>query len=131
MANEKLIALFQDANFAKEISGTESAEEVLKLIKSKGVETNADEIQAVLAEISKPASGELSDDELDAVAGGLIEIQINPTVIIDPDITISPETTIAPQVIVEVPTPTIPLPSIPGIPEIESPLKKIKELFKK
>ena len=46
-----------------------SAEELLELAKANGVEMTADEAAAYFAQLN-PKSGELDDDELDAVAGG-------------------------------------------------------------
>ena len=45
-----------------------SAEELLELVKTEGVELTAEEAERVFAELNK--SGELSDEELDNVAGG-------------------------------------------------------------
>ena len=46
-----------------------SAEELLELAKANGVEMTADEAATYFAQLN-PTSGELSDDDLDAVAGG-------------------------------------------------------------
>ena len=46
-----------------------SAEELLALAKESGVEMTADEAKTYFAQLG-PKSGELSDDELDSVAGG-------------------------------------------------------------
>ena len=46
-----------------------SAEELLALAKDNGVEMTADEAAAYFAQLN-PKSGELDDDDLDAVAGG-------------------------------------------------------------
>jgi len=46
-----------------------SAEELLDLAQANGVEMTADEAATYFAQLN-PKSGELSDDELDAVAGG-------------------------------------------------------------
>ena len=46
-----------------------SAEELLELAKANGVEMTADEAATYFAQLN-PKSGELDDDELDAVAGG-------------------------------------------------------------
>ena len=46
-----------------------SAEELLELAKENGVEMTADEAAAYFAQLN-PKSGELDDDDLDAVAGG-------------------------------------------------------------
>ena len=46
-----------------------SAEELLELAKANGVEMTADEAKTCFAQLN-PKSGELDDDDLDAVAGG-------------------------------------------------------------
>ena len=46
-----------------------SAEELLELAKANGVEMTADEAATYFAQLN-PKSGELDDDDLDAVAGG-------------------------------------------------------------
>ena len=46
-----------------------SAEELLELAKENGVEMTADEAKTYFAQLN-PKSGELDDDDLDAVAGG-------------------------------------------------------------
>jgi hypothetical protein len=46
-----------------------SAEELLELAKANNVEMTADEAKTYFAQLN-PKSGELSDDDLDAVAGG-------------------------------------------------------------
>ena len=46
-----------------------SAEELLELAKENGVEMTADEAKTYFAQLG-PKSGELDDDDLDAVAGG-------------------------------------------------------------
>ena len=60
-------------NFNKEMiekaKTVKSAEELLELAKANGVEMTADEAATYFAQLN-PKSGELDDDELDAVAGG-------------------------------------------------------------
>ena len=46
-----------------------SAEELLEIAKANGAEMTADEAKTYFAQLN-PKSGELSDDDLDAVAGG-------------------------------------------------------------
>ena len=52
-----------------------SAEELLELAKAGGMEMTADEAATYFAQLN-PKSGELSDDDLDAVAGGACDINI-------------------------------------------------------
>lgn len=48
---------------------TKSAEELLELARAAGVEMTAEEAKTYFAQLN-PKSGELDDDDLDAVAGG-------------------------------------------------------------
>ena len=52
-----------------------SAEELLEVAKAGGVEMTADEAKTYFAQLT-PKSGELDDDDLDAVAGGACDINI-------------------------------------------------------
>ena len=54
-----------------------SAEELLEVAKAGGVEMTADEAATYFAQLN-PKSGELDDDLLDGVAGGIVQI-INPS----------------------------------------------------
>ena len=49
---------------------TKSAEELLELAKANGVEMTADEAKTYFAQLN-PKSGELNDDDLDLVSGGV------------------------------------------------------------
>src|SRR5664279_3127761 len=49
-----------------------SVEELLTLAKESGVEMTAEQAQEYYTQLN-PKSGELSDDELDNVAGGVVE----------------------------------------------------------
>ena len=60
MMNEEMIAKAKEAR---------SVEELITLAKENGVELTEEEAKAYFAQLN-PKSGELSDDELDAVAGG-------------------------------------------------------------
>lgn len=53
----------------KKAKGVKSAEELLTLAKENNVEMTAEEAAGFFAKLN-PTMGELSDDELDAVAGG-------------------------------------------------------------
>ena len=54
-----------------------SAEELLEVAKANGVEMTADEAATYFAQLN-PQSGELDDDDLDGVSGGLVQL-INPS----------------------------------------------------
>ena len=58
-----------DAEMIEKAKTVKSADELLELAKANGVEMTADEAATYFAQLN-PKSGELDDDELDAVAGG-------------------------------------------------------------
>lgn len=59
-----LEAVSGDKAFLEKLTGTETPEAVIALAKERGFTLTAEDVQP------EPASGALSDDELDAVAGG-------------------------------------------------------------
>ena len=68
--NAKVIELFKDEAFAKELGETKSAEEAVKLFESKGAEITAEE----LSDLTEKLSGDLSEDDLASVAGGAFDV---------------------------------------------------------
>ena len=58
-----------NAEMIENAKTAKSAEELIELAKAGGVKMTADEAAIYFAQLN-PESGELSDDELDAVAGG-------------------------------------------------------------
>ena len=58
-----------NAEMIEKAKTVKSAEELLELAKASNVEMTADEAAAYFAQLN-PKSGELDDDDLDAVAGG-------------------------------------------------------------
>ena len=58
-----------NAEVIEKAKAAKSAEELLALAKENNVEMTADEAKTYFAQLN-PKSGELSDDDLDAVAGG-------------------------------------------------------------
>ena len=56
-------------NLIEKAKTAKSAEELLEIAKENNVEMTADEAKTYFAQLG-PKSGELSDDDLDAVAGG-------------------------------------------------------------
>ena len=58
-----------NAEMIEKAKVAKSVEELLELAKANGVEMTADEATIYFAQLN-PKSGELSDDDLDAVAGG-------------------------------------------------------------
>ena len=60
----------QKEEFIAKLKGAKSADEILALAKENGIELDEEKAKELFAELN--ASGELSDDELDKVAGGNI-----------------------------------------------------------
>ena len=58
-----------NAEMIEQAKAAKSAEELLALAKANGVEMTADEAKTYFSQLN-PTSGELSDDDLDNVAGG-------------------------------------------------------------
>jgi predicted ribosomally synthesized peptide with nif11-like leader len=58
--------LAEDAEFAKQFEGVESTEELLEKIKAAGYEVTAEALQSLAG-----GDGELDDDELDNINGGI------------------------------------------------------------
>ena len=58
-----------NAEMIQKAKAAKSAEELLELAKASNVEMTADEAATYFAQLN-PKSGELDDDDLDAVAGG-------------------------------------------------------------
>ena len=58
-----------NAEMIEKAKTVKSAEELLELAKANGMEITADEAKTYFAQLN-PKSGELDDDDLDAVAGG-------------------------------------------------------------
>ena len=58
-----------NAEMIEKAKSAKSAEELLELAKASNVEMTADEAATYFAQLN-PKSGELDDDDLDAVAGG-------------------------------------------------------------
>jgi predicted ribosomally synthesized peptide with nif11-like leader len=58
--------LLKDESFVKKVSGMKSVEDVQKAFADKGVSISIDELK----KMQKAANGELSDGDLESVAGG-------------------------------------------------------------
>ncbi len=56
--------------FIAKLKEAKSADEILALAKENGIELDEEKAKELFAELN--ASGEISDDELDKVAGGLV-----------------------------------------------------------
>ena len=63
MENKEMQELF------KKLKAAKSAQELIELAKAEGKELSADEAEKMFAELN--AEGEISEEELEAIAGGL------------------------------------------------------------
>ncbi len=75
--NEKIAKvkeIFADKDFVAKVMEMETAEEVQAAVKAQGVELTLEEIEATKAELANqlenPDSDEISDEQLENVAGG-------------------------------------------------------------
>ncbi|MTI81348.1 MAG: Nif11-like leader peptide family natural product precursor [Firmicutes bacterium] len=70
-----------DPSFAEKLFSLETPEEVQSLLKEQGLELTLEEINSakddIVQSVEKGADGELSDENLEGVAGGGINININ------------------------------------------------------
>ena len=71
MNEEKIKEVFSDEEFVKSLVAMETPEEVQKALAEKGIDLSIDEIKAVAELLEKRANGELTDEDLENVAGGL------------------------------------------------------------
>ncbi len=69
---EMLKNLMADQEFVKAIAYMEEPEDVQKAFSDKGVEITLEEINAIAEAVMAGNSDELSDDQLDHVAGGAV-----------------------------------------------------------
>lgn len=67
---EKFMEALQDQEFAEKLLALETAEEAQAMLKEKGIEVSLEDLKAAAAYVGKSASGELSEDDLEDVAGG-------------------------------------------------------------
>lgn len=62
--------LFSDENYVKALFETGSYESAVDKLKEDGVEVSADELKKAVALARKKAQGELTDEDLEEIAGG-------------------------------------------------------------
>ena len=62
--------LLKDAAFVKEVAQLKDIEDVQRAFAAKGVDISIDELRDIQ---QKAASGRLSDDDLEQVAGGILD----------------------------------------------------------
>ena len=71
---EKLEKLLEDPSFQEAFSKTASAEEASALFAQHGIQITPEELTAALAQLD----GELNEDALNEVAGGVLFFRISP-----------------------------------------------------
>lgn len=74
MNEELLKEILSDSDFAKSLIEMETPEAVQAALKEKGVELSLADITAIQSILTEQAEGELSEDELENVAGGSLTI---------------------------------------------------------
>lgn len=67
----------RDSVWKEKLNKVKTADEYLKLYDEKGIYVSDDEAAGIRASFAKAPVGEVSDDELDNVAGGFIQIKID------------------------------------------------------
>lgn len=75
--NEKLMALMEDEEFMNELLAYETEEEVQVALSNKGVELTLDQLRQIRNGVNARLNDtdELSDDDLECVAGGAMDIE--------------------------------------------------------
>ena len=68
---KRLEELFGSQEFVDALKAAGKAEEVVRLFAANGVEVSTEGAEAFLADRDKASDGELSEDALDGVAGGI------------------------------------------------------------
>ena len=71
MNEEKIKEVFSDEKFVKSLMELETPEEVQKALAEKDIDLSIDEIKAAAKLLEKRANGELADEDLETVAGGM------------------------------------------------------------
>jgi predicted ribosomally synthesized peptide with nif11-like leader len=79
MDQAKAKEIFSDETFMTSLLKIETPEEVQKALKTRGLEVSLDEIKAIGAMLAK--GGELSEDDLEKVAGGTALQEFHDTII--------------------------------------------------
>ena len=67
---EKLNELMEDQQFAEKLGAAESVEDMVRVLGEYGVTVTPEELDGMLTAV--PAGGELSEEDLENVSGGLI-----------------------------------------------------------
>ena len=72
MANQAVLEkVFADEAFVKQLVEMEKPEDVRDALNAKGAEVTTEEVQQIAKSLSQQAEGELDEDALEDVAGGV------------------------------------------------------------
>jgi len=74
MDQELLKKVLADSDFTKSLLNMENPEDVQAALKEKGVDITLEEINTIRKALEQQENGELSDDDLEDVAGGSLTI---------------------------------------------------------
>lgn len=74
MNEELLKEVLSDTDFAKSLAEMETPEEVQAALKEKGVDISLEDIAAIQNVLENQNEGELSEDDLENVAGGSLTV---------------------------------------------------------
>ena len=69
---KKFEEAFADQAFAEKVFAMTEPEDVQKAFAEKGIELSIDDVKAIGEKLSENANGELKEDALDNVAGGVV-----------------------------------------------------------
>ena len=76
MNEEKIKEVSSDEEFVKSLMELETPEEVQKALAEKDIDLSVDDIKKIAKLIQKKADGELSDEDLESVAGGSVTVAV-------------------------------------------------------
>ena len=77
---EKVLELLQDEAFVEELDKLEDEKDVIALFESRGATVTMDQLRELFSQL--PEQGEINEDDLDKVAGGMLITPITPTTVI-------------------------------------------------
>ncbi len=69
---KKIEALFGNQEFVEKLAAMETIDDMAEALQAEGVEITANELEAALVRAQKVQDGEMSEDDLDNVSGGII-----------------------------------------------------------
>ena len=73
--NKKLEEALKDEAFAKALAEVKTEEDLKKVFDDRGIEVSPEDIKELMAEAAKEEKGELDEEALEEVSGGMILIQ--------------------------------------------------------